>query len=198
MKHKEIDFFLQSYELKDEKRTGWQLRNITDPETVADHTWGVTLLTLIYTPKELDRDKALKIATIHDLGETEIGDIAKRKVNHQQEITDKEKQKIEEKTVKNLSKKIKQDEILSLWKEYENRETPEAQFVKDMDMIDMCLQALKYEKQQRYNPEEENENFQEYEHLDEFYATTKERINTKIGEELFREIKEKYQEAKSF
>ena len=197
MNEDKIEFFLQSLELKDEKRTGWQLRNIEDPETVADHTWGVTLLTLIHAPENLDRDKALKIATVHDLGETEIGDIAKRKLNQQQEISDEEKQQLEEQTVKKLSQKAGSDEILQLWKEYEKRETPEARFVKDMDLVDMCLTALKYEKKQRYDPEEENKNFQEYKHLDEFFATTQERLQTKKGQKLFREIKKKYQKTKN-
>lgn len=196
MKTSEINFFLESLELKDEKRTGWQLRNIEKPETVAGHTWNVTLLTLIYTPKELDQHKAMKLATIHDLGETEIGDIAKRKIEHQQKITDKEKQKLEEKTVKKLSEKINQEELLKLWKEYEKRKTPEAQFVKDMDLIDMVLQALKYEKQQRYNPKEENPHFEKHEHLDEFYATTKNRLKTETGKKLFKNIKKEYEKTK--
>lgn len=61
-----------------------------------------------------------------------------------------------------------------------------------MDLIDNCLQALKYERQDRYDGEEGNENFTEYEHLDEFFATAEPRIRTNTGKSLFTEIKSQY------
>ncbi|KAF5391496.1 hypothetical protein D9757_002416 [Collybiopsis confluens] len=39
--------------------------------------------------------------------------------------------------------------IEALWKEYEGRETPEAQFVKDLDRFEMATQALEYERDLR-------------------------------------------------
>lgn len=190
-----IEMLLKTLELKDEKRTGWELRNIDDPESVADHTWGTALNVLIHAPDGMNREKALKMALIHDIGEAEVGDIAHRAVDAEEEISGEEKEELETEAVKKLSEALG-EELYELWKEYEERETKEAKFVKDMDLIDMCLTALKYEKQGRYDPEEENENFQEYEHLDEFFATSEPRINTLKGQELFRDIKERYEEAK--
>jgi len=66
----------------------------------------------------------------------------------------------------------------------------------DMDMIDMCLTALKYEKQKRYDPEEDNDNFKEYDNLDEFFATTEPRLTTEIGKQLFQNIRQRYEQAK--
>ena len=66
-----------------------------------------------------------------------------------------------------------------------------------MDLVDMCLQALKYEKQQRYDSNEQNENFQQYDNLDEFFATTESRLNTEIGEEIFQKIREEYENERS-
>merc|ERR1712238_611689 len=37
------------------------------------------------------------------------------------------------------------NEILELWKEYEEGATPKAKLVKDMDKLEMILQALEYE-----------------------------------------------------
>ncbi|XP_069106039.1 5'-deoxynucleotidase HDDC2-like [Argopecten irradians] len=37
-------------------------------------------------------------------------------------------------------------EIMSLWREYENQSTNEARFVKDLDKFEMILQAMEYEK----------------------------------------------------
>jgi putative hydrolase of HD superfamily len=191
-----IETLLEIYDLKDEKRTGWELRNIEDPESVADHSWGVALLSLNYMPEQLDTEKVLKLAIIHDVAEAEVGDIAKRAVDAETKVSEEEKQKLEEKAVQNYSEKLGTF-IEENWKEYDERKTEEAKFVKDMDLIDMCLQALKYEKQRRYDPEEENENFQQYDNLDEFFATTESRLNTDTGERLFREIKERYEEVRN-
>lgn len=191
----DIESLLKAFELKDEKRTGWELRNIEDPETVAGHSWAVTLLTLVYGQKEVeDLERALKIALVHDIGEAEIGDIPKRAVDVENEVSEDEKHKQERETVKELFSVLNLD--LDLWEEYESRATSEARFVKDMDLIDMCLQALKYEKQGRYDKEEDNPNFQEYNDMDEFFATSETRLRTEKGKQLFEKIKSRYEEAK--
>ena len=187
-----LDTLLEIYDLKDEKRTGWELRNIDDPESVADHSWGVAFLSLNYMPEDLDTEKVLKLAVVHDVAEAEVGDIAKRAVDAETEVTEDKKQELEEKTARDYSEKLGTF-IQDNWQEYDERKTKEAKFVKDMDMIDMCLQALKYEKEQRYNPGEENENFQQYDNMDEFFATTKTRLNTETGQKLFQEIKKRYE-----
>ncbi|MFB6115642.1 MAG: HD domain-containing protein [Candidatus Nanohalobium sp.] len=192
-----IEGLLKALQLKDEVRTGWELRNIEDPESVADHSWGVALLTIVYGEEaEIDTEKALKMAVVHDIAEAETGDLVTRAIDEKQDVEKEEKEEMEEEVVEKLSGLMESEELEELWKEYEERETKEAKFVKDMDLIDMCLTALKYEKESRYDPEEENENFQEYENLDEFFATSEPRIKTLKGQELFRDIKERYEEAK--
>lgn len=37
-------------------------------------------------------------------------------------------------------------EIVSLWQEYEDAQTPEALLVKDLDKFEMIIQALEYEQ----------------------------------------------------
>lgn len=192
-----IEGLLKAIQLKDEVRTGWELRNIEDPESVADHSWGVALLTIVYGEEaEIDTEQALKMAVVHDIAEAETGDLVTRAIDDKQDVDKEAKEEMEQKVVEGLSGLIEGEELERLWKEYEGRETKEAKFVKDMDMIDMCLQALKYEKEDRYDPEEENESFQEYERLDEFFATTEPRIRTLKGQELFRQIRQLYEEAK--
>ncbi|MFB6175259.1 MAG: HD domain-containing protein [Candidatus Nanohalobium sp.] len=192
-----IEGLLKALQLKDEVRTGWELRNIEDPESVADHSWGVAFLTLFYADEaDVDVEKALKIAVVHDIAEAETGDLVTRAIDEKQDVDEEEKEEMEKEVVEELSGLLESGELEQLWKEYEERESREAKFVKDMDMIDMCLQALKYEKEGSYDPEEENENFQEYERLDEFFATTEPRLNTELGERLFNEIRQRYEEAK--
>lgn len=194
----DIDFLLKALELKDEKRTGWELRNIEDPESVADHSWSTAFLTLVYGMKEenIDTDHAIKIALVHDLAEAETGDIATRAKDVDQGKSENEKNELEHHFFEKLTDTLGDDNIRELWKEYEQKKTDEARFVKDMDKVELCLQALKYEIKERYDSEEENENFQEYNNLDEFFATTKPRINTSTGKQLFQEIRQRYEEAK--
>lgn len=191
------EFFLKALELKDEKRTGWELRNIEQPESVAGHSWGTALLCLVHAEKEdVETSKCVKMAVVHDLAEAETGDFVTRDVDGKQEVKKEEKEALETEAINSLTSELESIQIEKLWREYEERETKAAKFVKDMDLIDLCLQALKYEKQQRYDPEEDNEDFQEYDNLDEFFATTEPRMNTETGKQLFADIRGRYEEVK--
>ena len=64
-----------------------------------------------------------------------------------------------------------------------------------MDLIDICLQALSYEKQARYDLGEENENFEKYDNLYEFFATAKPILTTDAGHRMYQE-KERYERVK--
>lgn len=68
-----------------------------------------------------------------------------------------------------------------------------AQFVKEMDLVDNCLQALKYERQNRYDEAEANDHFTEFENLDEFFATAGPRFQTEVGQNLFERIQSEYE-----
>jgi len=183
-----IDEYLKVLDLKDLERTGWQIYNVEEPETVAEHSWSVATLTMIHLPQNLDMEKALKTALIHDIGESVVGDIPYRADSKPQT---EEKENKEKEAVENISEKLDK-EISTLYKDYSQRKSEEAQFVKDMDLIDMVLQALKYEKQGRYqgNPETN------YESLDEFFETSRNRFNTEKGRELFKRIEDKYLQVK--
>ncbi|ELY54478.1 HD domain-containing protein, partial [Natronococcus jeotgali] len=141
-----------------------------------------------------DRQKAVTMALIHDLGEARTGDIATRAEDGRQTIPTCEKELAERSAVSDLVEPFEDSELLSLWEEYEARDTPTAQFVKDMDLIDNCLQALKYERQNRYDDAEANDHFAEFENLDEFFATAAPRFQTEFGEDLFEQIKTKYEQ----
>ncbi|ELZ17253.1 hypothetical protein C477_13520 [Haloterrigena salina JCM 13891] len=190
----ELSFLLEWFELKDELRTGWVLRNIDSPESVAAHTWGTAILCLLYAEREdVDRQKAMTMALVHDLGEARTGDIATRAEDGRQTVTTSEKEAAERSAVTDLVAPFDNSDLLLLWEEYEARDTPTAQFVKDMDLVDNCLQALKYERQNRYDDTKTNDHFSEFENLDEFFATAAPRFHTELGEELFKQIKTEYE-----
>jgi putative hydrolase of HD superfamily len=186
-----IDALLKTLELKDEKRTGEQIYSIEDPATVAGHSWAVSLLVLIYGPgEELNREKALKMSVIHDLAEAETGDIPKRAKGTKEHEEKKEK---ELEVMNQFSSDLHTHELRELWKEYQRKETPEAKFVKDMDLVENALQALKYQEEDRYDPEDNDEDFQD---LDEFFAVSESGLATEAGKEIFEEIKQRYERVK--
>ena len=61
-------------------------------------------------------------------------------------------------------------------------------------VLDTCLQALVYERGARYDPG--GDNFEEYDRLDEFFATSEPRLSTGRGRTLFERVREKYEAAK--
>ncbi|QFU82862.1 HD domain-containing protein [Natronorubrum aibiense] len=193
----EFDALLELLELKDERRTGWVLRGIESPESVAAHTWGTATLCLFYADRAaVDRDRAVAMALVHDLAEARTGDIPTRAADADDTRSppSDEKEVLERNAITELLEPFETDEWLTLWEEYEARETPTAQFVKDMDLLDNCLQALKYERESRYDETEPNDAFTEYENLDEFFATAAPRLETSVGNALFEQIKTRYEQ----
>ncbi len=198
-----IETLLRAYGLKDERRTGWQLRGVDDPESVAGHTWGVSLLCLLFGERAgVDVGRALELAVVHDLAEAETGDVPTRADSTAETVDPDEKERLEREAMAELvagfdgaSPPVDADGLLARWEEYEARDTPEAVFVKEMDLVDMCLQALLYELEGRYDPAE-GDAFREYDDLDEFFATAEPRLRTELGRELVADIRERYEWAK--
>ena len=127
--------------LKDLKRTGWIKRNIPSPESVADHSFSVVLLTLLLCPKELDKLKCLELAIVHDIQESIVGDIV-TVYSDNDEICRKDAQEMD--AIKDIAEKLKHPQLLDLFKEHQENQTPEAQFVNGIDKLEACLQAKYY------------------------------------------------------
>ncbi|WP_048076994.1 HD domain-containing protein, partial [Halorubrum sp. AJ67] len=85
------------------------------------------------------------------------------------------------------------ERVRDAWEAYEARESPEARLVKECDLLDTCLQAVRYERGDRYDPDRgDPDAFREYDDLDEFFATTEPRLRTDAGRELFEAVRERY------
>lgn len=191
----EVPSLAEWFELKDERRTGWVLREVDSPESVAGHSWGVATLCLLYAERAgIDREKAVAMALVHDIGEARVGDIPMRAEDGDRPVPEGEKEAAEREAVIDLTAPFGDEEIHALWEEFEAGETPAATFVQDMDQIDSCLQALKYERQSRYDEDKVNEQFTEHDNLDEFFATAAGEIRTGVAEDLFRRITAEYEQ----
>ena len=144
-----LDFFHNLSKLKNVNRTGWIKRNIKNPESVADHSYSLAVLAIILAPKfRIDQCRAVKMALIHDIGESKIGDIITRGVGYDLPNLSS-KLAAEKNAVEAVSQLIDGNEINELYREFQEQDTPEAKFVRELDGLDMALQAFEYEQQQQ-------------------------------------------------
>jgi putative hydrolase of HD superfamily len=121
-----IDFLTLTRTLKTTKRTGWVMRKVHHPESIADHMYRMTLMAMISSfSTELDTDRCIKLALVHDLAEAKVGDITPHCG-----VSDKEKYDLELETMQQISTMLGPllggEEILALWKEYEEGSSEEA------------------------------------------------------------------------
>ncbi len=175
-----LDFFSEVGKLKDVKRTGWQIYNVSDPETVSDHSYRLAVMCLHYC-KDLNMMRCVGMALAHDLPEITVGDVAIHIDKSNQTVSDEDKKTTELVAAKELFKN--HPEMFSLWEEYEDNETPESKLVHDLDKVEMVLQALEYQTNNRTK-----------EHLEEFFQTSEPRIQTEKGKELWDEVRRRFLE----
>jgi len=71
------EFFQKVLELKNVPRQGWKEKlEIINPESVAEHSYSTTVIAMILSDLEgLNTEKIIKMALLHDLAESIIGDI---------------------------------------------------------------------------------------------------------------------------
>jgi putative hydrolase of HD superfamily len=135
---------LEAMALKGVDRAGWVRTGVQNPESVAAHSWGVAWLVLSLCPPEINRERALELAVIHDLPEVHAGDITPH-----DGISKSDKVRLEREALARLvDGHPKAKELTALWEEYEAGISPESRFVKACDKIDMALQAQWIEGQQ--------------------------------------------------
>ena len=152
------------------------LRGIKNPETIAAHTFRMTIMAwILCCHKNLDLNKVLKMSLIHDICEVFSGDTTpydkilpkdkkqwKKVLDKWPRLSQKEKNKFFiskyrkeyqglQKIISNLPKNFKK-EIKDLWNDYENGLTGEGRFVRQLDRIENLLQALEYwEKGEKFS-----------------------------------------------
>ncbi len=182
----------RALELKDVRRAGWAMRGVSDPESVADHSWGTALLCLLFAASAgVDRDRAVAMAIVHDLAEVETGDIVARADESDRQISVSDKARLEHEAMERLLPDAASS-LRELWLAYENRDGLVADFVRDMNLIDMCLQALYYQERGRHDAAVELLSSGGFKGLDEFFAAAQLKLSTPVGLSLFSRVAEKY------
>ena len=142
MRPDELDailMFLRSAErLKTVARSGWTSSG--EQESVAEHTWRLTLMAMVLYGQRSDVDVArlLKMCLIHDLGEAVSGDIPAPAQRPDAPKSDRERADLLH-LISGLPSRL-QGELLSLWDEYEAAASVEARLAKGLDKLETILQ----------------------------------------------------------
>ena len=133
-----LDFLREAEGLKDTLRSAYTTSGRT--ESVAEHTWRLTLLAITFADELPDVDllKMLKICILHDLGEAVDGDIPAPLQSPATSKSEKERNDFLS-LVEPLPDHIR-SEFTSLWDDYETGASPEARAAKALDKLETILQ----------------------------------------------------------
>jgi putative hydrolases of HD superfamily len=92
------------------------------------------LIALLIDDPEIDKNKLVKMAIVHDLAEAIVGDITPSCGVSHQDKRQRETAAMEQ-LVSTLNGSKEALEIQNLWLEYENAQTKEALLCKDIDKV---------------------------------------------------------------
>ncbi|MCR5662372.1 MAG: HD domain-containing protein [bacterium] len=130
--------FGEAVKLKDVVRKGWLRCQVPEPESSAAHSWGVGFLALLLCPPELNKERVLSLAIIHDLPEIKAGDITPY-----DGVSVEDKHAAELEAIKELDSGAGTN-LTELFQEYLDSATPEAKFIHACDKLDMAITAKHY------------------------------------------------------
>jgi len=163
-----VDLFLEATTLKWMPRTGWGMRGVAQVESVADHSYGVAFMALALaealsqpqtlaqpqawadtTSREggrtnLDLEKVLIMALLHDLAEVRLTDLPSSAVRL---LPGMVKREAEATVIADLLAPLPTaGRLRALWQEFEDHSSPEGRLVRDADKLEMMVQCLRYEQ----------------------------------------------------
>lgn len=145
--------------LKTTKREGWRRFGVNYGESIADHMYRMSLISMLAPPAlaaTLDMNRCIKMCLIHDMAESLVGDITPV-----DGVAKPEKSRREATTMDYITETLLGNvyggesaigkEIRAIWQEYEDSQTPESHFVHDVDKMELLLQMMEYEKRGQGN-----------------------------------------------
>ena len=143
-----VDTLIALDPLSDLPRTGWLLRGIRPCESIADHSYAVAVTVMLLVDAlradgvEVDGEKALRMALVHDAPEAKTGDVP---MPQKTPAMDAALEGLEDA----IAARILPEPQRAAWREAEDGESLEARIVKAADKIQMMTKALVYERQRR-------------------------------------------------
>ncbi|MBI2644396.1 MAG: HD domain-containing protein [Candidatus Wildermuthbacteria bacterium] len=145
-------FIIEAFTLKVLPRTGWFRVGVSPSkvESVADHTFVTAIIAVLLAEEEnANPFRCCTMATLHDIGESRTGDIARPLARLLENLGVKKieiDQAAEEKQRAGLPSSAK-NLLEELLKEYHENTTIESKVVHDAMIIEQGIQALFYRKE---------------------------------------------------
>jgi putative hydrolases of HD superfamily len=139
-----LEFLRNAERLKTVTRSAYTTTG--EVESVAEHSWRVTLMAMLIASEfpDVDGGRVVKMCVVHDLGEAIGGDVPAPVQARRRESGESEgKAAAERRDLLTLLEPLPaalQAEITSLWDEYEAAQTPEARLAKAVDKLETILQ----------------------------------------------------------
>ncbi|RMZ79227.1 hypothetical protein DV737_g3477, partial [Chaetothyriales sp. CBS 132003] len=147
-----LPFFHFVERLKLEKREGWRRFGMYRGESIADHMYRMSIITMLAPPSlssRLDIPRCTKMALVHDMAEGLVGDLTPVDGVPKAEKSRREAETMDwvaDSLLGNVHGGLAGKDIRAAWQEYEDSKTLESQFVHDVDKIELVLQMVEYER----------------------------------------------------
>ena len=168
-----VKYLYEIGQLKKVRRTGWWIVGITNPESVAEHSYRTSMIGLILAHLEkVDITTVLVMCLVHDMPETRINDlhwVAQRYIKMGQAA-----ELVFDEQASQLPTEL-DNWFMDLFSQFEKQSSPEAIVASDADKLELVLQAREYETQG-------------YKYVEDWINNMKTAIVTDSAKQLFEEI----------
>jgi putative hydrolase of HD superfamily len=147
-----LAILIELQRLKRLERTGWALRGLPHgTESVASHSFGVAVTAMMLADEakarglQVDCERVLRMALLHDWAETRVGDMPRTATNY---FGVDARRTAETKAFADVVNGLGslETEYKTLYQDYEERNSLEARLVKSADVIDLLVQAYALER----------------------------------------------------
>lgn len=174
---KTIEFLTKIAKSKKILRSGWIREKIKNPESVAEHSFQLSVMAMVLADQlGVDKEKLIKMAILHDLGGVVTEDIVWSRGNTIDIKKRAEKENQEKKGIEKVFKIIgRSQEYVKIFEEMIERATQEAKIFWELDKLEMAMQALQYERDHSRK-------------LDEFFINADLQIHASPLRKIFKEI----------
>lgn len=147
-----LPILIELQRLKRLERTGWTLRGLPNgTESVAAHSFGVSITAMLLADEiktrglDVDIERVLKMALLHDWSETRVGDMPRTATNY---FGADARKRAETAAFADIVGSVgaAESQYTGLYQDYEQRDSLEARLVKAADIIDLLIQAYALEQ----------------------------------------------------